>query len=283
MPELPEVETVRRGLERLVGHRLQKLTTRTPQLRMPLSKEELERALNQTVIAVTRRGKYIAIEFENGAMIIHLGMSGSLTFVAEVCSGIKAKGISAKNLKVEPKPGKHDHADFFFDNFILRYHDPRRFGLIVWSDNWTEHKLIKQIGPEPLSREFDPGYLFSLSRNKTVSVKDALLNGKLVAGIGNIYASEILFASRVRPDRGFGSLADKECAEIVKHTKLVLKRAIRAGGTTIRDYRNSGGGTGEYAGRLNVYGRAQCPACGTKITLIRQSGRSSYYCGKCQK
>lgn len=269
MPELPEVEVTRRGIEkRVAGQRLDRAVLRAPSLRYPLPAALAHRLAGRTLAAAKRRGKYLLLDFGNGHLLIHLGMSGSLRFVAP-----------------DIPPGKHDHADFVFGANVLRFTDPRRFGALLWleGDPWA-HPLLAALGIEPLSRDFTPQWLQRALAGKRVAIKPALMDGRRVAGIGNIYASESLFLAGIDPRRAAGSISRTRLERLVPAVKATLRAAIRAGGSTLRDFCGPEG-MGDFQVRHQVYGREgeACLHCGTAIKQIRQGQRSTYYCPRCQR
>ena len=268
MPELPEVETSRRGIEPWVaGHRIVRAEVRNARLRWPVSGEII--ALRDAlVVSVRRRAKYLLLELDPGWIIIHMGMSGSL-----------------RVLQQPQPPEKHDHVDLIMSNgCIIRYTDPRRFGAWLWSDDLKTSRVLSQLGPEPLSDEFDGQWLFDKSRNKRTQVKPWLMDNKLVVGVGNIYASESLFVSGILPVRQAGSLTLAEAELLARTIKAVLLRSIEQGGTTLRDFLQSDGKPGYFAQELQVYGREgeSCRVCGTPIQTVRLGQRSSFFCPHCQ-
>jgi formamidopyrimidine-DNA glycosylase len=270
MPELPEVETARRGIEpHLVGKRIVQIVVREPRLRWPVTTSLVQGMQGQTIRAVERRAKYILLRTDAGTAILHLGMSGSL-----------------RVLPSKTAPQKWDHVDILLaDGQCLRLRDPRRFGALLWTtDDPARHKLLRDLGPEPFDRRFDGNYLFGVTRRRTVAVRDFLLNGRIVAGVGNIYANEALFLSGIRPTRRTGRLTRAECAQLATQIRKTLTRAIRAGGTTLRDFQNADGLPGYFQQTLRVYGRsgAPCPSCGSRIRAVKQGQRSAFFCPKCQ-
>ncbi len=269
MPELPEIETSRRGIEpHLVGYCIVKAVVRQPKLRWPVSAQILS-LKDRQVLSVQRRAKYLLIELDGGWIIGHLGMSGSVRVLPEPIA-----------------PGKHDHVDFVLSNGkVLRYTDPRRFGAWLWADDLSDCGVLKHLGPEPLSDEFDGEYLFKKSRAKKTQVKPWLMDNKLVVGVGNIYASESLFESRILPTRPAGSLTEAECGILVAEIKRVLSRSIEQGGTTLKDFLQADGKPGYFAQELQVYGRVgePCRVCGTAIESEKLGQRSSFFCRRCQK
>ncbi|QHM73058.1 bifunctional DNA-formamidopyrimidine glycosylase/DNA-(apurinic or apyrimidinic site) lyase [Mixta intestinalis] len=268
MPELPEVETSRRGIEpHLVGETILHAVVRNSRLRWPVS-QEIHALSDQPVLSVQRRAKYLLLELPKGWIIIHLGMSGSLRILPE-----------------EIPAAKHDHVDLVMSNGkVLRYTDPRRFGAWLWSNDLQGSNVLAHLGPEPLSEAFSADYLFEKSRGKRTAVKPWLMDNKLVVGVGNIYASESLFAAGILPDRPAMSLTKEEAALLVKTIKAVLLRSIEQGGTTLRDFLQSDGKPGYFAQELQVYGRAgePCRVCGTPIESAKHGQRSTFFCRCCQ-
>ncbi len=271
MPELPEVEITLRGLEpRLAGHRVAGVAIRHPQLRWPVP-GNLPRLLpGQTIRALHRRAKYLLVEFDHGTLILHLGMSGSLR--------ILPRGVP---------PDKHDHFDLILDDGnLLRLRDPRRFGAVLWHEgDGAQHPLLKHLGPEPLLTEFDAAYLYGAIHGRTVAIKQAIMDSHVVVGVGNIYANEALFRAGIRPQRASNRVSKLQCAGLVQAIRQTLRAAIRAGGSTLRDFVNSAGEPGYFQQHYWVYGRAgeACKKCGTPIRQVRQAQRSSFYCPHCQK
>lgn len=270
MPELPEVETVRRGLApHLEQRRIIGATVREPRLRWPVPAHLDELVRGRTVHALTRRGKYLLIRLDTGNLICHLGMSGSLRLVDA--------GIA---------PEKHDHVDLRLENGrVLRYRDPRRFGALLWCDDPGRHPLIVPLGVEPLDTEFDGAYLHTLCSGRTSAIKTLLMDAHQVAGIGNIYANEALFHAGIDPRLAAGHVSRPRCARLATAVKDTLARAIAAGGSTLRDFVDSHGQPGYFQQTYFVYGRAgePCHICASAIRHIRQGARSTFYCPNCQK
>jgi formamidopyrimidine-DNA glycosylase len=270
MPELPEVETTRRGIApHISGQKIKQLVVRQPKLRWPIPVDLAGHLKGQTVTAVDRRAKYLLIHTKAGAAIIHLGMSGSLRLV---------------NANLPAK--KHDHFDLVFNNgIVLRYTDPRRFGALLWQDQSEPHELLSKLGPEPLSEDFDGERLFQLSRKRKVPVKTFIMDNAVVVGAGNIYANEALYAAGIRPDREAGSISKKRYQRLAEEIKIVLARAIKQGGTTLRDFVGGDGKPGYFKQQLNVYGRGgePCPSCQRPLTEIRLGQRSTVFCKSCQR
>jgi formamidopyrimidine-DNA glycosylase len=273
MPELPEVEVCRRGLQPEVeGEMILGATVRAPRLRLPLSATLGETLAGQRVTAVRRRGKYLLLDCrggaEDGCLIIHLGMSGNLRFVAP-----------------ETPAGKHDHVDLLFARQVLRFSDPRRFGLVLWqAANAPPHPLLTVLGLEPLGDEFTAEWLWTATRRRTGPIKPLLMDSHLVVGIGNIYASESLFRAGISPLRAANRITGERYERLVPAIRQTLSDAIAAGGSSIRDYVHSDGGAGCFQVDCAVYERAGAPCrrCGGLVRQIRQGGRSTYYCASCQ-
>lgn len=270
MPELPEVETTKNGIkDAIIGKRVKEVIIRHHQLRWPIPKNLPELLQNQRLNNITRRAKYLLLEFDYGTLMIHLGMSGKL-----------------RVLKRPVEPKKHDHFDLQFSNKVtLRYNDPRRFGCILWcEEDPQQHRLIHHLGPEPLSAKFNGAYLQKACQNKKIAIKQAIMDAKLVVGVGNIYASESLFLAGIHPLTPANSLTEEGYRALAKQIKVVLRRAIKAGGTTLRDFSKADGKPGYFQQKLNVYGRdgQACHSCATMIDKITQSGRSTYFCAQCQ-
>lgn len=268
MPELPEVETSRRGIEpHIVGNVLHYAIVRNSKLRWPVS-EKIKTLLDEPILSVKRRAKYLLIELNTGWIIIHLGMSGSVRILLE-----------------EQPEEKHDHIDLIFrDGKVLRYTDPRRFGAWLWCEDLETSSVLAHLGPEPLSDEFNAEYLYQQSKNKKTAIKPWLMDNKLVVGVGNIYANEALFSSGIMPDRKANSLTQEECKVLVTAIKRVLTRSIEQGGTTLKDFLQSDGKPGYFAQELFVYGRKDkpCLICGQQIESIKQGQRSTFFCRHCQ-
>jgi len=270
MPELPEVETTRRGIApHISGQRVSRVIVRNPNLRWPVSKRLATELPGQVIRSVTRRAKYLLLDTDAGTAILHLGMSGSLKIIAAA----------------EP-PRKHDHVDIVFGKSALRLTDPRRFGSLHWTRRPAmQHRLISSLGCEPLGEEFNGDYLYLRSRKRKVAVKQFIMNSHIVVGIGNIYASEALYMAGIRPTRAAGSISRNKYRLLAEVIQEVLNDAIDQGGTTLRDFVNGDGKPGYFSQYLNVYGKAgePCISCRVPIREIRQGQRSSFYCPKCQK
>ena len=270
MPELPEVETTRRGIRgTLRGRRIAALVLREPRLRWPVEPALVQILPGQRVRDVRRRAKYLLIELEQGTLIAHLGMSGSL-----------------RVLRSDTPLLAHDHYDLVLDGGrCLRFNDPRRFGCLLWvTGDPHEHALLKPLGPEPLEPGFDADYLAATARGRKVAIKPFLMDQKVVVGVGNIYASEALFRAGIRPGRAAGRVPRKQLAALVEAVREVLDDAIRQGGTTLRDYVNAEGTPGYFRQKLYVYERAgePCRRCRTPIRQRVQGQRSTYWCPACQ-
>ncbi|HEX5340047.1 MAG TPA: bifunctional DNA-formamidopyrimidine glycosylase/DNA-(apurinic or apyrimidinic site) lyase [Gammaproteobacteria bacterium] len=270
MPELPEVETTRRGIEpHLLGRVITALTVRERRLRWPIPRALLKTLPGQRVEAITRRGKYLLLQTAAGTAILHLGMSGSLRVLTAVTS-----------------PQKHDHVDLIFDSGkVLRLRDPRRFGTLLWTTtDPARHKLLRGLGPEPLGGDFTGDYLFERSRQRKLAVKSFIMDSHVVVGVGNIYASESLFLAGIHPERAAGRISEARYAALAKSIRKVLTAAIKAGGTTLRDFVREDGAPGYFRQHLRVYGRdgQPCERCGTTIAQRVTGQRSTYYCPHCQ-
>jgi formamidopyrimidine-DNA glycosylase len=270
MPELPEVETTCRGIApHITGQRVSRVIVRNPNLRWPVSRRLEKELTGQVIHSVNRRAKYLLLNTGAGTAILHLGMSGSLRIIAAT----------------EP-PRKHDHVDIVFGGSALRLTDPRRFGSLHWTRRPAmQHRLIRPLGCEPLGEVFNGDYLFLQSRKRKVAVKQFIMNSHVVAGIGNIYASEALYMAGIHPGRAAGKVSRDKYLLLAEVIKEVLNDAIREGGTTLRDFVNGEGKPGYFRQHLNVYGKAgkPCISCRVPIREIRQGQRSTFYCPKCQK
>lgn len=271
MPELPEVETTRRGIEPHVkGKEVRGVTVRHRGLRWPIPEDLEERLCGTRITAVRRRGKYLVFDTPRGHLLVHLGMSGSLR-------------IAGPNDELR----KHDHVDIHLPGGrSLRFHDPRRFGCFLWVEGEAEqHPLLAELGPEPLSDAFNADYLYERSRKRSAPVKLFIMDSHIVVGVGNIYASEALFLAGIRPGRAAGRVTRAEYARLAEAIKTVLQKAIIAGGTTLRDFAQPDGAAGYFAQQLNVYDRAgePCRVCATEIRHRVMGQRATYFCPACQK
>jgi len=273
MPELPEVETTRRGIEPyMINRRIQSIEIRESRMRWPIEDCVLE-LVGHKAERVERRAKYLLIPSKVGTLILHLGMSGSL----RICP-------TGHELK------KHDHFIVGLEgNMEMRLHDPRRFGAVLWhginDGPVMEHPLLQHLGPEPLSSRFDSDYLAASCSNRKTSIKQHIMNSKTVVGVGNIYASEALFRSGIKPTRKAGNISKPRLVRLNEQIKQVLSEAIKQGGTTLRDFLREDGKPGYFKQRLQVYDRAgkPCRDCGKSIRKIVISNRSTFYCSKCQR
>jgi formamidopyrimidine-DNA glycosylase len=271
LPELPEVETTRRGIEPYaLGRKIAHLWVHEPRLRWPVAKEMPAAVRGQSIRAIGRRAKYLLLELDSGTLILHLGMSGSLRAVPQGATR-----------------SVHDHVDVVLDSGMsLRFNDPRRFGSLHYTRAPADaHPLLAKLAPEPLGSGFNAHYLWSITRRRRVAIKQLLMNSHLVVGVGNIYASEALFRAGIRPKRQARGLSRAEAARLARAVRAVLRAAIRVGGTTLRDYVGADGAPGYFRQKLFVYERAgqACRVCATAVRHLKQGQRSSYYCPTCQK
>ncbi|HET7369687.1 MAG TPA: bifunctional DNA-formamidopyrimidine glycosylase/DNA-(apurinic or apyrimidinic site) lyase [Gammaproteobacteria bacterium] len=271
MPELPEVETARRGIApHLQGRVIRDVIVRQPRLRWPVPRNLRQSLAGMHIDIVGRRGKYLLIDTAAGTLIVHLGMSGSLRI-----------------LTAATPPGPHDHVDVVLgDGRVLRLRDPRRFGAVLFTrDDPQQHPLLAELGPEPLTAAFDGGYLYNQARGRRVAIKNLLMNSRIVAGVGNIYANEALFVARIHPLRAAGRIARPRCDALAQAVKDVLTAAIAAGGTTLRDFTRDDGRPGYFSQELKVYDRGgePCLRCGTPIRRVVSGQRATYYCPRCQR
>jgi formamidopyrimidine-DNA glycosylase len=270
VPELPEVETTRRGIApALIGRRIESLLVREPRLRWRIPRGVPARVAGGVVRDVRRRAKYLLIDLDHGSLIVHLGMSGSL-----------------RVLDTSTPLMTHDHYDLLIgEGRCLRFNDPRRFGSLHWVEgDALKHKLLAGLGPEPLDEGFDADYLVAKARKRKVAVKPFLMDQKIVVGVGNIYASEALFRAGVSPRRAAGRVGAERYAAVVDGIRAVLSAAIRQGGTTLRDYVSADGTPGYFRQKLYVYERTgePCRRCGKPVRQFVQGQRSTYYCPGCQ-
>ncbi|MEN1941262.1 bifunctional DNA-formamidopyrimidine glycosylase/DNA-(apurinic or apyrimidinic site) lyase [Luteimonas sp. MJ174] len=274
MPELPEVETTRRGLApHLEGARVQRVLLRRPDLRWPIPPEVGERLPGQRIDAVRRRAKYLLLDTAAGSALLHLGMSGSL-----------------RVLPADTPAALHDHVDIALADpqgaaRVLRLTDPRRFGCLLWQPPGEVHPLLAALGPEPLDEGFDGDYLFARSRGRRAPVKAFLMDQRVVVGVGNIYVAEALFAAGVSPLRAAGRISRERYAAIASEIRAVLSRAIARGGTTLRDFISPDGAPGYFEQELSVYGRGDepCPRCGRPLRQALVAQRATVWCGSCQR
>jgi formamidopyrimidine-DNA glycosylase len=270
MPELPEVETTRRGLApHLIGRRVTSVTLRRPDLRWPIPREIKKCLPDQEILAVRRRAKYLLIDTEPGSALLHLGMSGML-----------------RVLPPSTPLNAHDHVDIALDSGrVLRFTDPRRFGCLLWQPSGETHALLQALGPEPLTDDFDGDYLFALSRKRKAPVKTFLMDQGIVVGVGNIYAAEALFRAGIAPTRAAGTVSRERYGRLALAVKDILAHAIRRGGTTLRDFLNADGAPGYFEQELFVYGREgePCKTCGRRLRGDRLGNRATAWCGHCQR
>lgn len=278
MPELPEVETTRLGLlPQVQGSRITTVTVRDRRLRWLIPKNLATQLSGNTVADITRRGKYLLwdcrLDKRRGYLLSHLGMSGSLRVINAADKG--------------SAPQKHDHLDIGFDNGVtIRYTDPRRFGAMLWiAGAIPRHALLDKLGPEPLSAAFDGAHLQAAANGRTVSIKEFIMNGQVVVGVGNIYASESLFRAGIHPNRAAGKVSLTRMRRLAEAIKTTLDAAIRAGGSSLRDYVQANGEPGYFQVNAFVYDREgkACRVCTSPIRVMRQGQRSTYFCPQCQK
>jgi formamidopyrimidine-DNA glycosylase len=269
MPELPEVETTRRGIApHLEGRKITGVVVREPRLRWPVP-EAVSQLAGRTIRSVTRRAKYLLVDCGDGHLILHLGMSGSLRI-----------------LVAGAPPGKHDHFDLVLGRTLLRLRDPRRFGAVLWTTQpVAEHPLISRLGVEPLSAEFTPAHLYALTRGHRVAIKPFLMDASKVVGVGNIYASESLFLAAIHPRTRASRLSAVRCERLVSAIRQTLEASIRAGGSTLRDFVGSDGSAGYFQQNYWAYDREgePCRRCSGTIRRALMGQRSTFYCVSCQK
>jgi len=295
LPELPEVETVRRGLEPvLAGHRIVRVDQRRPDLRFPFPENFAERLQGQTICTLGRRAKYLLARLSGGeVLVMHLGMSGRFTITAPCSGSAVPLGDFVYDIGDDPA---HDHVVFTLENgTTITYHDPRRFGfmLLVPEAMLEQHPLFAKLGVEPLGNELSPAYLAQKARGRKADLKAFLMDQRIIAGLGNIYACEALYRARLSPLRPAASLATTtgkptpRAERLVEAIRSVLRDAIDKGGSTLRDYRQANGAEGEFQHLFYVYGRegepCLTPGCRGIVQRIVQAGRSTFYCAKCQK
>ncbi len=266
MPELPEVETTKVSLEPLLEQCVQDVTVYQSSLRWPIP-QDVQALKGQKLISLQRRSKYIVAEFEQHSMLWHLGMSGSF----RIC-------------RADEPLRKHDHFVLRFEDCELRYHDPRRFGCILWLDQYAQDKLLAPLGPEPLTEAFDRHYLAAKLKNKNVGIKVAIMDNHVVVGVGNIYATESLFNLGIHPAEPAKNLTQQQIEKLVLEIKRILKQAIELGGSTLRDYSNAMGENGYFQQTLLAYGRSgeMCVNCETTLENIKLGQRASVFCPTCQ-
>lgn len=270
MPELPEVETTRRGIQPHVeGRCLNAVVVRNARLREPVPDNLAAQVGGRTLQAVTRRAKYLLFDFGTGTVIVHLGMSGSLRVV-----------------QANEPAGVHDHVDFVFGAQALRLRDPRRFGMVLWQPGAASgHRLLAGLGAEPLEAGFDGAWLYRVTRGLRAPIKHVLMDSHKVVGVGNIYASESLFRARIHPLQVAGRLGEQRCERLVSTVRETLEAAIAAGGSTLRDFVGGDGQPGYFQQQYFVYGRDDeaCRVCGTPVRRIVSAQRATYFCPRCQR
>jgi formamidopyrimidine-DNA glycosylase len=270
MPELPEVETTRRGIApHIEGRMVTRALVREPRLRWPVRTDLPELLTGQVLRRVERRAKYLLFGFDSGTLLVHLGMSGSL-----------------RVLPVGTLPAAHDHVDLEFGSVCLRMRDPRRFGALLWTpQDPTRHERLRALGPEPLSETFDGAWLHRAGRLRRVAVKQLVMDGKVVAGVGNIYANEALFRARIHPGRPSNRISRARYGRLADTIKAVLTEAIAEGGTTLRDFQREDGRPGYFRIQLQAYGRGgeACLRCGRPLRELRLGQRATVYCPQCQR
>ncbi len=270
MPELPEVEVTRRGLVPLLNQTVKNIVIRNAGMRWPIPAHLPQTLHNQKLLGLRRRAKYILADFENGTLLLHLGMSGRLCL-----------------LDRNYPPEKHDHFDIqFHDGQVLRLRDPRRFGAVLWAgEKPDEHPLLHVLGPEPLEDGFNAKYLHDGLRTRSAAIKVAIMDSHLVVGVGNIYASESLFRARIHPETPAKQLTLKQCEKLVAEIKETLNDALKAGGSSLRDFFGADGNPGYFQQEYFVYGRTgePCKVCSKPIQCIRLGQRSTFFCRHCQK
>jgi formamidopyrimidine-DNA glycosylase len=271
VPELPEVETTRRGIEpHVVGRRIRRLLVHEHRLRWPVDRKAIAAVTGSGILRAARRAKYLLLVTEAGTLILHLGMSGSL------------RVLPAATPRVA-----HDHVDIELDSGqTLRFNDPRRFGSLMFTAGDPHlHPLLEDLAPEPFDDAFDGEYLWKMTRRRSVAIKQMIMNSRLVVGVGNIYASEALFRARIRPRRAARSLSRAECARLARAIKATLALAVKVGGTTLRDYVGADGNPGYFRQKLFVYERdgKPCRVCRRPVKQLTQGGRSTYWCSNCQR
>jgi formamidopyrimidine-DNA glycosylase len=267
MPELPEVETTKNGLlPHIKNKKVTAVNILFPTLRFQIPPHLKTSLVNKKLIDLKRRGKYLIFQFKNGDLIVHLGMSGKIKI--------------SKLIKYE----KHDHFELIFNDITLRLNDPRRFGCVLWADNYNNHRLIKNLGVEPLSTLFDENYLFIKSDNKKTNIKSFIMNSNILVGVGNIYACESLFLAKINPLLSVNKVSKKQFKLLTKAIKTILKNAIKKGGTTLKDFANVDGELGYFSQELQVYNleNKKCNNCNNKILRIVQNQRATFYCKNCQ-
>ena len=268
MPELPEVETVRRDLDRwMTGRKMTSCDVYNPALRAPVPRNLRAKVVGKKVLGVERRAKYILAKFSDGIMGIHLGMSGSVR-------------VELNDAKLQ----KHDHVVWRIDKLSLHFNDPRRFGMIFWHEGGGVPKALRNAGMEPLERGFNSSVMLAICSKRACAIKQLIMDSRLIAGVGNIYASESLFRSKIHPAKPARKLTEDEAQKLVREIKAVLRQAIRAGGSTLRDYRYGKDKIGYFQNKHNVYGKQgePCSKCSTPIARIVLGQRATFLCPSCQ-
>ena len=270
MPELPEIETVTRGIETVRNRYIYEVIVRNGDLRYKITQDIANDLINKQVVSLYRRAKYIIFELTTGYLIIHLGMSGSLSLL----------NISEKNDLY-----KHDHVDIILGDLLLRFNDPRRFGCVVYTDDCTTHPIFATLGVEPLTEEFNAQHLYDKVKNKKSSIKQLIMDNSIVVGVGNIYASEALFLAKISPLRKGCQISQQELVVLVTSIKHVLTNAIEQGGSSLRDYKQADGSLGYFQNSHLVYDKTgqNCTICDNLIVSKRLGQRNSFYCPNCQK
>ena len=270
MPELPEVETTLLGIKpHILHHCITDVILRRQQLRWPIPQDLPTRLQGQTIVSIARRGKYLAITTTNGTVLIHLGMSGRLSIVP-----------------LHTSPAKHDHIDILFEYHILRYTDPRRFGAVLWveTDAVSQHPLLSKLGIEPLDPKFDGPYLWHAAQKRSLPIKSFIMDQHIVVGVGNIYATEALFMTGIHPATPTKTLSLDHMDHLAQAIQSILRIAIQAGGTSLKDFLQADGKPGYFKLQIQIYGRDghPCPQCQTRLEKISIGQRTSTYCPACQ-
>lgn len=269
MPELPEVETICQGIRcHLIGQRIYQVIVRQQQLRWPVPLNLIDDLPSQVIHAITRRGKYLLFKIDQGSLIMHLGMSGHIRI-----------------LPTNTPNQKHDHIDIAMENGdCLRFNDPRRFGALLWAQHPDQHPLLVKLGPEPLSNKFTANYLYQQTRKRKTPIKTFIMDSHIVVGVGNIYANEALFSAHINPLKKAEDISQEQCNTLTRSIKNILSKAIKQGGTTLKDFKNSEGKPGYFKQQLQVYGRGDkaCNRCEATLKEIRINNRTTVYCTHCQ-
>ena len=267
MPELPEVETICVYLRpHLLFKHIRKVVIRENRLRYRVQRNLPQLLQGRKILSLERRAKYIIMNFSHGKLLIHLGMSGTLRLIDK-----------------ERPVQKHDHIDITAENKLIRYNDPRRFGCFVWEKKNQEKSLLNNLGYEPLENEFNGNSLYKMSLKSTLPIKSLLMTNHYLTGVGNIYAAESLWLARISPFRKANEMSREECALLAQSIKKLLRKAVRAGGTSIRDYQGADGTPGYFLMQLNVYGKNECPSCNSPVKRQLLGQRSTFFCPVCQE